>query len=149
MESFASQDPRSYSSYFDLNIWFPAGKVTGTFDKRAPGSTVGIKEKTGSNRKNICERSEPSADYLSDRFARFFFYLPRRFFLPFHPMPSLAPPTCKCVWAPVAAIFQTAWARDHKSGSVYKHRGKTQCAWAQNLTSGQFFISGLVYKPIA
>ena len=30
-----------------------------------------------------------------------------------------------------------------------EHRGKTHCAWAQNLTSGQLFISGLVYKPIA
>ena len=30
-----------------------------------------------------------------------------------------------------------------------QHRGKTQCARAQNLTSSQLFISGLVYKPIA
>ena len=37
MELFASQDPRSYSFYFDLNIWFRACKVTGTFEKRAPG----------------------------------------------------------------------------------------------------------------
>ena len=37
MELFASQDPRSYSLYFDLNIWFWARKVTGTFEKRAPG----------------------------------------------------------------------------------------------------------------
>ena len=37
MELFASQDPRSYSLYFDLNIWFRARKVTGTFEKRAPG----------------------------------------------------------------------------------------------------------------
>ena len=36
MEYFASQDPRSYSLYFDLNIWFRARKVTGTFEKRAP-----------------------------------------------------------------------------------------------------------------
>ena len=36
MELFASQDPRSYSLYFDLNIWFRARKVTGTFEKRAP-----------------------------------------------------------------------------------------------------------------
>ena len=35
--SFASQDPRSYSLYFDLNIWFRVRKVTGTFEKRAPG----------------------------------------------------------------------------------------------------------------
>ena len=33
--------------------------------------------------------------------------------------------------------------------SASQHRGKTHCAWAQNLTSGQLFISGLVYKPIA
>ena len=37
MELFASQDPRSYSLYFDLNISFRARKVTGTFEKRAPG----------------------------------------------------------------------------------------------------------------
>ena len=37
MEWFAGQDPRSYSLYFDLNIWFRARKVTGTFEKRAPG----------------------------------------------------------------------------------------------------------------
>ena len=36
MEYFVSQDPRSYSLYFDLNIWFRARKVTGTFEKRAP-----------------------------------------------------------------------------------------------------------------
>ena len=36
MEYFASQDPRSYSLYFDLNIWFRARKVTGTFEKGAP-----------------------------------------------------------------------------------------------------------------
>ena len=37
MEQFVSQDPRSYSLYFDLNIWFRARKVNGTFEKRAPG----------------------------------------------------------------------------------------------------------------
>ena len=37
MELFSSQDPRSYSLFFDLNIWFRARKVTGTFEKRAPG----------------------------------------------------------------------------------------------------------------
>ena len=37
MELFASQDPRSYSLYFDLNIWFWARKVTGIFEKGAPG----------------------------------------------------------------------------------------------------------------
>ena len=36
MELFASQDPRCYSLYFDLNIWFRARKVTGTFEKRPP-----------------------------------------------------------------------------------------------------------------
>ena len=41
MELFASQDPRSYSLYFDLNIWFRARKVTGTFEKRAPGPVAG------------------------------------------------------------------------------------------------------------
>ena len=34
MEYFAGQDPRSYSLYFDLNIWFRARKVIGK--KRAP-----------------------------------------------------------------------------------------------------------------
>ena len=29
MELFASQDPRSYSLYSDLNIWIRARKVTG------------------------------------------------------------------------------------------------------------------------
>ena len=37
MEQLTSQDPRSYSLYFDLKIWFPAQIVTGTFEKRAPG----------------------------------------------------------------------------------------------------------------
>ena len=37
MESFASQDPRFHSLYFDLNILFRARKVAGTFEKRAPG----------------------------------------------------------------------------------------------------------------
>ena len=38
MEQFDSQDPRSYSLYFDLKIWFRARNVTGTFEKRAPGT---------------------------------------------------------------------------------------------------------------
>ena len=37
MELFASQDPRSYSLYFNFNMWFRARKVTGTFEERAPG----------------------------------------------------------------------------------------------------------------
>ena len=37
MKLFASQDPLSYSLYFDLNIWFRTRKVTGTFEKRAQG----------------------------------------------------------------------------------------------------------------
>ena len=37
MEKVSSQNPLSYSFYFDLNIWFRAWKVTGTFEKRAPG----------------------------------------------------------------------------------------------------------------
>ena len=37
MEWFASQEPHSYSLYFDLNIWFRAWKVTTTFEKRVPG----------------------------------------------------------------------------------------------------------------
>ena len=36
----ASQDPRSYSLYFDLKIRFRARKVTGTFEKQAPGRSV-------------------------------------------------------------------------------------------------------------
>ena len=31
MKNFASQDPRSYSLYFDLNICFRARKVIGTW----------------------------------------------------------------------------------------------------------------------
>ena len=46
MEYFASQDPRSYSLYFDLNIWFRARKVTGTFEKRAPGQKTGVENYT-------------------------------------------------------------------------------------------------------
>ena len=37
MELFASQNPRSYSLYFDLKTWFRARNVTGAFEKRAPG----------------------------------------------------------------------------------------------------------------
>ena len=33
----ASQDPRSYSLYFGLNIWFRARKATATSEKQAPG----------------------------------------------------------------------------------------------------------------
>ena len=40
MEYFASQDPRSYSLYFDLNTWFRARKVTGNFEKRAPEPVI-------------------------------------------------------------------------------------------------------------
>ena len=35
--AYYSQDRCSYSLYFDLNILFRARKVTGTFEKRAPG----------------------------------------------------------------------------------------------------------------
>ena len=38
MKNFASQDPRSYSLYFDLNICFRVRKVIGTLEKRAPGA---------------------------------------------------------------------------------------------------------------
>ena len=40
MELFSSQDPRSYSLYFDFNIWFRARKVTGTFEKQAPAPVL-------------------------------------------------------------------------------------------------------------
>ena len=33
------QDPRSYSLYFHFDLWFRARKVTGTFEKRAPGQS--------------------------------------------------------------------------------------------------------------
>ena len=36
MEYFASQDPRSYSFYLDLNIWFRVWEVIGILEKRAP-----------------------------------------------------------------------------------------------------------------
>ena len=51
MEYFASEDPHySYSFYFDLNIWFKAHKVTGTFDKRAPGPL------SKASRRNLLEK---------------------------------------------------------------------------------------------
>ena len=40
MELFASQNPRYYSLYFDLKIWFRARNVTGAFEKRAPGAVL-------------------------------------------------------------------------------------------------------------
>ena len=46
MEQFVSQDPRSYSLYFDLKIWFRARKVTGTFEKRTPRSCLYHPDKT-------------------------------------------------------------------------------------------------------
>ena len=42
MEQFVSQDPRSYSLYFDVKIRFLARNVTGTFEKRVPGRVVPI-----------------------------------------------------------------------------------------------------------
>ena len=39
MEHFLSQDPHSYSLYFDLKIWFRARNVTETFEKRAPAQS--------------------------------------------------------------------------------------------------------------
>ena len=51
MEQCASQDPRSYSLYFDLNIWLRAWKVTGTFEKRVP---VAKRYGTGSLLASIC-----------------------------------------------------------------------------------------------
>ena len=37
MEYFASQDPRSYSFHFDLNIWFRAQKSYRDFQETGPG----------------------------------------------------------------------------------------------------------------
>ena len=37
MEQLTNQNPRSYSLYFVLKIWFRARNVIGTFEKRAPG----------------------------------------------------------------------------------------------------------------
>ena len=62
MELFASQNPRAYSLYFDLKIWFRARNVTGAFEKRAPGSTVARftrENKANSlpeNEVNLCDR---------------------------------------------------------------------------------------------
>ena len=42
MELFASQNPRSYSLYFDLKIWFRARNVTWAFEKRAPEPNVEV-----------------------------------------------------------------------------------------------------------
>ena len=51
MEYFASQDPHSsYSSYFDLNIWFRARKVIGTLDKWTPGPL------SEASRRNLLEK---------------------------------------------------------------------------------------------
>ena len=37
MEQLTNQNPRSYSLYFVLKIWFRARNVIGIFEKRAPG----------------------------------------------------------------------------------------------------------------
>ena len=56
MKKFSGQDPRSYSFYFYLNIWFRARKVTGPFEKRAPdqiplqSDMEGIKEREDGER---------------------------------------------------------------------------------------------------
>ena len=47
-----SQDPRSYSLYFDLNISFRAQKVTGTLEKRAPGLKTGVENDNNNNNNN-------------------------------------------------------------------------------------------------
>ena len=41
MEQLTNQNPRSYSLYFILKIWFRARNVIGTFEKRAPGPFPG------------------------------------------------------------------------------------------------------------
>ena len=43
MDDFASQDPHSYSFYFNLNIWFRARQVIGALEKRAPGPVIRAK----------------------------------------------------------------------------------------------------------
>ena len=57
MELVASQDPRSYSLYFDLNIWFRARKVTGTFEKRASAGPVATPTIAGAH--VVTQRSIP------------------------------------------------------------------------------------------
>ena len=57
MELFASQDPRSYSLFFDLNIWFRARKGTGTFEKRAPGNKHKTKRADHQRNKDNAERA--------------------------------------------------------------------------------------------
>ena len=42
MEQLTSQDPRSYSLYFDLKIWFRAPNVTGT-SRNGPQAPVAQK----------------------------------------------------------------------------------------------------------
>ena len=56
MKQFASQDPRSYSLYFELNIWFRARKVTGTFEKRAPGSWLKARDGRGTRAAALVSR---------------------------------------------------------------------------------------------
>ena len=41
MEQLTNQNPRSYSLYFILKLWFRARNVIGTFEKRAPGPFPG------------------------------------------------------------------------------------------------------------
>ena len=50
MEEFASQDPRSFSFYFDLKFWFPPRNVSGTFEKLTPDSLPIDYSKVESNR---------------------------------------------------------------------------------------------------
>ena len=57
MELFASQDPRSYSLFFDLNIWFRARKDTGTFEKRAPGNKHKTERADHQRNKDNAERA--------------------------------------------------------------------------------------------
>ena len=52
MDYFASQDPRSYSFYFDLNISFLARKVIGTLEKRVPAGPYLEKARACSNSLN-------------------------------------------------------------------------------------------------
>ena len=61
MELFASQDPRSYSLYFDLNIWFRARKVTGTFEKRAPDQVKHKNNHSKHEKKEMAQQRQKEA----------------------------------------------------------------------------------------
>ena len=70
MKQFVSQDPRSNSSYFDLKIWFRARNVTGTFEKRAPGSLFMFEQSENIERFHVNKVSGVEVSYWKVPFQR-------------------------------------------------------------------------------